>query len=83
MYEVIRGLSTTVEILVSENPDVLYVPLAAVFVDEHDQAVVYLKEGGRPVKRPVTLGGSTDRLAIVESGLTAGDELLLDLPQTG
>ncbi len=77
------GLSTTVEILVSENPDVLYVPLAAVFVDEHDQPVVYLKQGGRPVKRPVKLGGSTDRLAIVESGLTAGDELLLDLPQTG
>jgi RND family efflux transporter MFP subunit len=76
------GLSTTVEILVSENPDVLYVPVAAVFLDEQDQAVVYVKDGGRPVKRPVTLGGSTDRLAIVESGVKAGEELLLDLPQT-
>ena len=75
------GLSTTVEILVSENPDVLYVPLAAVFLDEHDQAVVYVKEGGRPVKRPVELGESTDRLAIVESGVEAGEELLLGLPQ--
>jgi HlyD family secretion protein len=75
------GLSSTVEILVSENPDVLYVPLAAVFLDEHDQAVVYLKQGGRPVKRPVELGGTTDRLAIVESGVEQGDELLLGLPQ--
>ena len=77
------GLSTTVEILVSENPDVLYVPVAAVFLDEHDQAVVYLKQGGRPVKRPVRLGGSTDRLVIVESGVEAGEELLLGLPQAG
>jgi len=75
------GLSTTVEILVSENPDVLYVPVAAVFLDEHDQAVVYVKESGRPVKRPVELGGTTDRLAIVKSGVEAGDELLLGLPQ--
>jgi HlyD family secretion protein len=75
------GLSTTVEILVSENPDVLYVPVAAVFLDEHDQAVVYPKQGGRPLKRPVKLGGSTDRLVIVESGVEAGEELLLGLPQ--
>ncbi len=75
------GLSTTVEILVSENPGVLYVPVAAVFLDEHEQAVVYLKQGGRAVKRPVELGGSTDRLAIVKSGVEAGDELLLGLPQ--
>jgi HlyD family secretion protein len=75
------GLSTTVEILVSENPDVLYVPLAAVFLDEHEQAVVYVKQRGRPVKRPVEIGGTTDRLAIVESGVEAGEELLLGLPQ--
>jgi hypothetical protein len=75
------GLSTTVEILVSENPDVLYVPVAAIFLDEHEQAVVYVKQGGHPVKRPVELGGSTDRLAIVTSGVEAGEELLLGLPQ--
>jgi HlyD family secretion protein len=76
------GLSTTVEILVSENPDVLYVPVAAVFLDEHEQSVVYVNQGGRPVKRPIELGGSTDRLAIVKSGVEAGEELLLGLPQT-
>jgi RND family efflux transporter MFP subunit len=75
------GLTTTVEILVSDNPDVVYVPVSAIFLDEHDQAVVYVNEGGRAVKRPVALGGSTDRVAIVESGVQEGEELLLTLPE--
>ncbi len=75
------GLSTTVEILVSENPQVLSVPIAAVFVDEQDQAVVYAKQDGRPRKLAVVLGGSTDRLAIIASGVEEGDLLLLGLPQ--
>lgn len=77
------GLSTTVEILVSENPDVVYVPVAAVFLDEHDAPAVYVNEGGRAVKRPVELGESTDRVVIVESGIEAGEEVLLGLPQAG
>jgi HlyD family secretion protein len=75
------GLSTTVEILVSENPQVLYAPIAAVFLDEHEQAVVYAKDGGEARKVPVVLGGSTDRLAILASGVEEGDLLLLGLPQ--
>ncbi len=75
------GLSTTVEILVSENPQVLFAPVAAVFLDELDQAVVYRRDGRRVVKQPVGLGGSTDRVVILESGVEAGDLLLLDLPQ--
>jgi HlyD family secretion protein len=75
------GLTTTVEILVSENPGVLYAPIAAVFLDEHDQAVVYEKDRGRPRKVPVVLGGSTDRVAILASGAEEGEELLLGLPQ--
>jgi hypothetical protein len=75
------GLTTTVEILVSENPQVLYAPVAAVFLDEHDRAVVYAKHGRRASKLPVVLGGSTDRLAILASGVEDGEELLLGLPQ--
>jgi HlyD family secretion protein len=75
------GLTTTVEILVSENPQVLYAPIAAVFLDELDQAVVYAKEGDGPRKVPVVLAGSTDRLAILASGVEEGQELLLGLPQ--
>ena len=75
------GLTTTVEILVSENPQVLFAPVAAVFLDELDQAVVYRKDGSRAVKQPVGLGGSTDRVVILESGVKAGDLLLLGLPE--
>ena len=75
------GLTTTVEILVGENPQVLYAPVAAIFLDEQDRAVVYRKQRGRPAKVPVELGGSTDRVAILASGVEEGDELLLGLPQ--
>jgi HlyD family secretion protein len=75
------GLSTTAQILVSENPGVLYVPVAGVFVDELEQTVVYVKEGGRAEKRAVEIGGSTDRVAIVLSGVEEGAEILLDPPQ--
>jgi hypothetical protein len=75
------GLTTTVEILVSENPQVLFAPVAAVFLDELDQAVVYREDGGRAVKQPVVLGGSTDRVVILESGVEPGDRLLLGLPE--
>jgi HlyD family secretion protein len=75
------GLSTTAEILVSENPDVLYVPVAAVFVDERDRTVVYVRDGDAIRAQPVDLGGSTERLAIVLSGVEEGDEVLLAPPE--
>lgn len=75
------GLTTTAEILVSENPHVLYVPVAAVFVDELDRTVVYVREGEEVREQVVELGGSTERVAIVHSGLEEGDELLLTPPE--
>jgi len=75
------GLSTTAQILVSENPGVLYVPVAGIFVDELEQTVVYVKEGGSAEKRAVGIGGSTDRVAIVLSGVEEGAEILLDPPR--
>jgi HlyD family secretion protein len=75
------GLSTTVDILVSEHAGALYVPLAAVFVDDLDHTVVYTRNGGAVEERAVELGGSTDRIAIVQSGLEEGDEVLLAPPQ--
>jgi RND family efflux transporter MFP subunit len=76
------GLTTTVEILVSENPGVLYVPVAGVFVDELDRTVVYLRDGEGVRVQPVELGGSTDRVAIVRSGLAEGDLILLAPPES-
>jgi RND family efflux transporter MFP subunit len=75
------GLSTTLDILVSEHAAVLYLPLAAVFLDELDRTVAYRKNGRGVEERVLTLGGSTERIAIVEQGLAEGDEVLLVAPE--
>jgi HlyD family secretion protein len=75
------GLSTTVDFLVSERAGALYLPLSAVFMDELDRTVVYVKSARGTEERLVELGGSTDRIAIVEKGLAEGDEVLLVQPE--
>ena len=75
------GLSATVELLVSEHAGALWVPLAAVFVDDLDRTIVYRRSGRTVEARAVELGGSTDRVAIVRSGLEEGDEILLAPPE--
>jgi RND family efflux transporter MFP subunit len=75
------GLSTTVEFLVSEHEDALYVPLAAIFLDELDRTVAYVRNGGSVEERLVELGASTDRIAIIAQGLAEGDEVLLVAPE--
>jgi HlyD family secretion protein len=75
------GLSATVEILVSRHEDVLYVPLAGIFVDESERTVVYTQgNGGAAEAHPVRIGESNDRVAIVEEGLEEGSEILLARP---
>ena len=65
----------------SENPDVLYVPVSAVFVDDLDRTVVYVRDGETVRSQPVELGGSTERVAIVRSGIEEGDQVLLVPPE--
>jgi multidrug resistance efflux pump len=76
------GLSTTVELLVSEHPNALWVPIAAVFVDDLERTIVYRRSGNRVEARVVELEGSTDRVAIVRAGLEEGDEVLLAPPES-
>jgi HlyD family secretion protein len=77
------GLSATVDFLVDELNDALYVPIAAVFVDELDRMVAYRQVGGDVEARPLVLGGSTDRIAVVSEGLEEGDQVLLVAPEPG
>jgi HlyD family secretion protein len=76
------GLTTTVQVLVSDDRGVLYIPVAGIFIDELEKTVVYVKRGRGAEKRAVKLAGSTDRVAIVASGLAEGDEILLDEPRS-
>ena len=77
------GLTAIVEILVSEHPEALYVPLAAVFVDALDRVVAYrsIDSGWQP--RPIEIAGSTDQVVIVTDGLSEGDEIALVRPPEG
>jgi HlyD family secretion protein len=77
------GLSTNLDILVSEHAAALYLPLEAVFLDELDRTVAYRKNGRGVEQRLLELGGSTDRIAIVTQGLQEGDEVLLVAPEAG
>ncbi len=74
------GLTATVDIIVNHYESVLYVPLEAIFVDEHDQTIVYVKNKGRVESRKVMLGESNDRVAIVKEGLRENEEVLLTHP---
>jgi RND family efflux transporter MFP subunit len=75
------GLSATVEIIVNEYENALYLPLEAIFVDEHDQTIVYLKKRAGGIEaHPVVIIESNDRLAVIKEGLQEGDEVLLGRP---
>ncbi len=75
------GLTATVEIIVNEYDDVLYVPLEAIFLDELDQTHVYVSNQGYVEKRLVRLGESNDRVVIVTEGLQEGELVFLARPE--
>lgn len=74
------GLSATVDIIVREYPEAVYIPLDAVFLDEQERTVVFVKRGGVIETRPITFIDSNDRVIIIKTGLQVGDEVLLDRP---
>jgi HlyD family secretion protein len=74
------GLTATVDIIVNEHQDAVYVPLEAVFFDDKDQPIIYVKKGGRIDTRSVVLGESNDRATIVTKNLEPGEVVLLGRP---
>ena len=74
------GLPAGVQILVSEHPGVLYVPVGAIFLDDFDRPTVYVRTGRWAEARPVELVTSDDRVAVLGSGVEEGDEILTALP---
>jgi HlyD family secretion protein len=76
------GLTATLDIIVNEYKDALYIPLEAVFLDEQDQTVVYVKSGGKIKTQSIHIVESNDRVAVVQEGLKEGDEVLLGRPSS-
>jgi len=73
------GMSCRVEILVQQYDDVLFVPIQAV-TKVDGQSVVYVVNGSRSQLRPVETGLDNNRMVHIESGLTAGEKILLNPP---
>ncbi len=75
------GLTATVDIIVKKYTDALYLPLEAIFINELDQTVVYVKNGNHIEVREVKTGESNDRIVIIEDGVTEGEVVLVGRPE--
>lgn len=74
------GMTAKVEILVTELPDVVYVPINAVFPVKGRQ-VCFIAKGGSPEEREVEVGDYNDEFIEVKKGLREGERVLLRPPE--
>jgi len=74
------GMSCSVEILVDELPDAIYVPVQAVFLDA-GEPVCFVAAAGTVEKRSVEAGENNGKQVVIESGLEPGEVVLLALPE--
>jgi len=73
------GMSVSIEILVEEIDDTLYVPLQAVN-HRRGENVCYVTNGGRPEPRVVEVRQSNAAWVAIASGLKEGETVLLSPP---
>ncbi len=76
------GLTATLDLIVNQHAQALYLPLEAVFVNEQDQTIAYVKNKGGIEMRVIQIEESNDRVAIVKDGLRRDEEVLLGRPAT-
>lgn len=74
------GMSCSVEIVVDEIADTLYVPLQAVFLDAGDPVCFVSRSGGAWDKRSVQVGQNDGKWVELKSGLKEGEVVLLSVP---
>jgi len=72
------AMTTSNEILTDTYEDVLFIPLEAFHSDSLNY--VFKKDAGKSVKQEIITGATNDNEIIIEHGLTAGDEILLNRP---
>jgi HlyD family secretion protein len=70
------GMSASLAIITHERADAVVLPPQAVR-DEGGTRIVRVREGGRIVSRPITLGISTPEGVEIRTGLAAGDVVVL------
>jgi membrane fusion protein, macrolide-specific efflux system len=75
------GASATVSIIYKQLTDVLAVPTAAVQTSATGKSFVYAIVNGRRVARDVTTGLTNGGLTQITRGLTAGERVVVNIPQ--
>ena len=70
-------MTAEVEIKLVEHPNVLTIPVAAV-VETQQGYCCWVKTASGPQRRALELGDGNNVSLIVEAGLTAGDEVILN-----
>ena len=71
-------MSAEIEVVLSEYKNVLLVPVSAVVETDRFSLCWVLGRAGETEQRILTLGDSDDVYIVVKSGLTEGDEVLLN-----
>jgi len=77
--KLLPGLTVSCKIIVSEIPDVLYIPLESLF-NEQGTDYVYIKSGSGFRRRDIKTGGVNTDYAIVTEGLEQDDQIALSNP---
>jgi len=79
------GMSVSMELPLGRSEQAVSVPIAAVFNGNDGERFVYVRQGGQPKKRLVTVGVANFSFAEITEGLEEGEEILLvqprDLPE--
>ena len=74
------GMTAAVNIVVNELKDVLLIPNRAVRLVDGER-VIYILVDGKPVKKEVQLGSSSDTMSVVAGGdIKEGDVIILNPP---
>jgi RND family efflux transporter MFP subunit len=71
------GMSSDVEIIIAEAPDVIAVPAVALDGRAANRTVQVLLPDGSVEARPVTVGLVNETLAEIQSGVAAGEEVVV------
>ena len=71
------GMSAVVDIVLASYTDVLKVPVAAI-VESADGYLCWIRKDDQIERRNVTLGDTNDEYTVVKSGLSEGDDVVLN-----
>jgi multidrug efflux pump subunit AcrA (membrane-fusion protein) len=77
---VLPDLTAAADVVLQEDEDALLIPREAV-QENGGKSVVLVKQGEAMVAREVGIGGYSNTLASIVSGLQAGDEVALQAPE--